>query len=201
MSDRTFPWRTLLFVSAAFNLLIIGAVIGAYGAGVRLQRETTATRFPAPREFMAALPPDARLNVRGELARTWTQTLPLRQQAVQARRDAFDAAATEPFDAVRVRAAFARVRAADQAALAPFHDNVVTALAQMTPAERQRAIAALRTARPLRRQALAPIDGARPVESAGQDAMTPRQQLREAIRERIRERRAERRERRQGLTP
>jgi len=195
MSESTFPWRTLLFVSAAFNLLIVGAAIGAYGAGVRLQREATNARFPAPREFMAALPPNARVNVRGELARTWAQTQPLRQQAVQARREAFDAAATEPFDAARVRAAFARVRAADQAALAPFHDNVVTALAQMTPAERQRAIAALRNARPLRRQALGPVDGAQPnAVQPRQDAMTPRQRMREAIRERIRERREQRRQ-------
>jgi uncharacterized membrane protein len=188
MSERTFPWRTLLFVSVAFNLLIIGAAAGAFGAGIRLERQTAASaRLPAPREFMAALPPETRMKVREELLRTWVQIRPLRQQAAQARRDAFDAVAAEPFDAARARAAFARVRAADDAALAAFHDNVITALAQMTPEERRRAVAALRNAVP-RRQALAPagqVVGAQPAEEqADPTELTPRQRFRAAIRER-----------------
>src|SRR5690349_16222044 len=101
MSERTFPWRTLLFVSVAINLLIAGTAIGAYSSGVRLDRTSpaAATRLPGPRAMMASLPQEARTKVRDQLARTWTETRTLRQQAAQARRDAFDAAATEPFDA------------------------------------------------------------------------------------------------------
>ncbi len=34
MSDSRFPWRTLLFVSVALNLLVVGAVAGAWSAGM-----------------------------------------------------------------------------------------------------------------------------------------------------------------------
>jgi uncharacterized membrane protein len=201
MSEGTFPWRTLLFVSAALNLLVIGAVAGAYTAGVRLERvDATSARFPTPHMLMAALPRDTRAKVRAELARTWTQTQPLRQQAAQARRDAFTTAAAEPFDPSRVRAAFAHVRETDDASLAAFHDNVIAALSQMTPVERQRAIAALRNSASLQRQAVGPAirrDASRGAPQPEQDVMTPRQQFRAEMRERIRERR----EQRLGLTP
>lgn len=188
-----FPWRTTLFISLALNLLVIGAVAGAYGAGVRLQRDTAQAvveRMPGPRAFMAALPPGARVKVRAELTRSWDQSRQLRQQAQQARRDAFDAAAAEPFDAARVRAAFARLRAADQATIAVFHDNVVAAFATMTPAERAQALQALRTAAPARRTGVAPET------QQGAEALTPEQRLerRERFRDAIRERRMERRQ-------
>lgn len=203
MSERTFPWRTLLFVSVAINLLIAGTAIGAYSSGVRLERAAspTATRLPGPRAMMASLPQETRAKVRDQVARTWAETRALRQNAAQARRDAFDAAATEPFDAPRVRAAFARVRTSDDAALAEFHNNMIDAFAQMTPDERRRAIAALRGAGPIRRAAIRdsivqPATG----DPAQPDALTPRQRFREAVRERIRERREQRREQ-QGMTP
>jgi len=203
MSERTFPWRTLLFVSVAINLLIAGTAIGAYTSGVRLERASspTATRLPGPRAMMASLPQDTRAKVRDQVARTWAETRSLRQNAAQARRDAFDAAATEPFDAARVRGAFARVRSSDDAALAEFHNNMIEAFAHMAPEERRRAINALRGAGPIRRAAMrdsavqpAADDPAQP------DALTPRQRFREAVRERIRERREHRREQR-GMTP
>jgi uncharacterized membrane protein len=187
----------------AVNLLIAGAAVGAYSSGVRLERAAspTATRLPGPRAMMAALPQETRAKVRDQVARTWDQTRTLRQQAVQARRDAFDAASTEPFDAARVRAAFARVRSSDDAALAEFHNNMIDAFAQMRPEERRRAVSALRTAGPARR-ALLREGVAQPAadDPAQPDNLTPRQRFREAVRERMRERR-ERREQRQGMTP
>jgi uncharacterized membrane protein len=168
--------------------LIIGAVAGAFGAGVRVERQTGNAPFPTPRALIAALPQDTRAMVRTELARSWAETRALRQQAGQARREAFDAASAEPFDVERVRAAFARVRAADDAALATFHDNMIATLARMTPEERRRAIAAMRGAAPSRRQALAPAaaDQSQPFDPSAR--ATPRQRFRAAIRERRRER-------------
>jgi len=200
MSERTFPWRTLLFVSVAINLLIAGAVVGGYASGVRIERvaPTAATRLPGPRAMMAVLPQETRAKVRDQVARTWAQTRTLRQQAAQARRDAFDAAAADPFDAARVRAAFARVRSSDDAALAEFHNNMIDAFAQMSPGERRRAINALRTAGPARRAVLreraVPPAASDPTQP---DNLTPRQRFRETVRERIRERR----ERGRGMTP
>lgn len=188
MSDKPFPWRTLLFISVAFNLLILGAVAGGYGAGVRLQRdapEAAIARMPGARAFMAALPDETRVKVRRALAESWVESRSVRQAAAQARREAFDAAAAEPYDAQRVRAAFARVRQADQAAIGVFQDDIVEAFADLTPQERQDAIAALRRAPPARRASVMPTDG-----PAGEEA--------EPVRERFQERQEDLRERRRA---
>lgn len=198
MSEQRFPWRTLLFVSLAFNLLVIGAAAGAFGAGVRLERQSPQAivdRMPGQRAFMAALPPATRAKVRTELVHSMTQSRELRAQASQARRDAFAAAATEPYDVERVRAAFARLRAADQAAIGVFHDNIATAFATLTPAERAEALQALRAAPPVRRQAVAP---GRRLDRA---QLPPSPERRAARREHWREVMRERREQRQQGQP
>ena len=200
-----FPWRTLLFLSVALNLLVIGAVAGAWGAGVRLQREVgdaVVARMPGPRAFLQALPPETREIMRRELADSWTESRELRRAALQARRDAFAAAASEPYDTARVRAAFVRLREADQRAIGVFHDNVVEAFARLTPEQRREAMEALARAAPARRQNLAPaIDAGESVAPAQDDAATTeRQKMRELLRERRRERR-ERLQRQEQQTP
>lgn len=195
-----FPWRTLLFASVALNLLVIGAVAGAWSAGVRLQREageTVVARMPGPRGFLRALPPELRQTMRRELAESWTQSRELRRAANDARREAFAAAAAEPYDAERVRAAFARLREADQRAIGVFHDNVANAFAELTPEQRREALNALRTAAPARRQTIAPQEETEEsvAPASPRDAApAPRQKMRE----RLQERRGARRERRQA---
>jgi uncharacterized membrane protein len=189
-----FPWRTLLFLSVALNLLVIGAVAGAWGAGVRVQREigdAVVARMPGPRAFLNALPPETREIMRGELAESWTESRELRRAALQARRDAFAAAATEPYDVERVRAAFARLREADQRAIAVFHDNVLDAFARLTPEQRREAMEALARAAPARRQNIAPADDTGDGAAPAQDdaSASERQKMRELLRERRRERR------------
>jgi uncharacterized membrane protein len=199
MSERKFPWRTLLFVSVALNLLAVGAVAGALGAGVRLEREApreAVTRMPGARAFMAALPPELRVKMRAALADGWVESRNARLEAREARRAAFEAAATEPYDAERVRAAFVRLRAADQTAIGVFHDQVIEAFATLTPEERRSALEALRRAPPAQRANVAPQDGAALESEAAPDALTP-QERREQFRERLRERRRERLERQQ----
>jgi uncharacterized membrane protein len=192
-----FPWRTLLFVSLALNLLIIGAVAGAYGAGVRLQRETAAAivdRAPGPRAFLAALPPETRVKMRRELARSWVESRELRRAAVEARREAFAAAAAEPYDAEQVRAAFGRLRQADQNAVAVFHNNVADAFATLSPEERREALEALRTAAPAARRTFVPPDDAA-AETSGEDAQEQTfEERRRAWRERRRQRLEQRRQ-------
>lgn len=198
MSQSGFPWRTLLFVSLAVNVLAVGAIIGAYGAGVRLQREdpeAAVARMPGARAFMAALPPETRVKMRAALVESWGDSRAARRVAREARRDAFAAAATEPYDVARVRAAFARLREADQAAIGVFQDAVVEAFATLTPEERRAALEALRRAAPATRAAVAPA------EEAGETTPPPAldgqamQERRDAFREKLRERREERRER------
>lgn len=210
MSERRFPWRTLLFVSVAFNLLIVGAVAGAIGAGVRVERQAAGAavdRMPGVRAFMAALPPEARAGVRRELVRSWRDSRDLRQAAAQARRDAFVAAAAEPYDLEQVRAAFARMRQADAAVTNVFHDNVVRAFAELTPQQRREALSALRGAALQSQQRsesgeLTPAeleDVAPDPDRPGLDGRTL-QERREAWRERREERLRERREQ-QAPTP
>jgi uncharacterized membrane protein len=146
--------------------------------------------MPGARAFMAALPQDIRVKMRSELADSWVQSRELRNAAGQARRDAFAAASAEPYDAERVRAAFARLRAADQAAIGVFHDNVVEAFAALSPEERAEALAALARAAPASRQRVTPAE-----EVEGGAALTPEE--RQNRRERWRERRRERLERQQ----
>jgi uncharacterized membrane protein len=194
----SFPWRTLLFVSVALNLLAAGAVVGALGAGVRLERQAPGAvvdRMPGPRAFLAALPPDTRAKMREELAESWVGSRQARQAAIQARREAFAAAATEPYDVARVRAAFARLRAADQAAIAVFHDNVANAFAELSPEERREALQALRRSAPAARRSAAPAEGADPAAApANGEAVRPPtlEERRQQRRERWRQRREQR---------
>jgi uncharacterized membrane protein len=210
MSESRFPWRTLLFISLAVNLLVIGAVAGAVVAGVRVQRENpeaVVARMPGVRAFMVAVPAEARPAVRRELVRSWQESRDARQAAIQARRDAFAATTEEPFDAERVRAAFARLREADQAAIGVFHDNMIDAFATLTPEQRQSTIEALRAAAPAARPSLMPAeDGAAgaPVIAPGlreQREPLSRDERRERLRERLRERRAQQREQQDQAAP
>ncbi len=194
----SFPWRTLFFVSLALNLLVLGGIGGALVAGARLQREepdaAVVERIPGVRAFIAAVPPEARPQLRQQLGESWRETRDLRRAALDARRESFAAVEAEPYDAERVRAAFAGMRAADQAVVGTFHENMTAFLSELTPEQRRDVLERLRRAPPATRQGLAPaIDG----EDAapGNRVLSPEE--RESVRDRIRERRQERRERRQ----
>ena len=195
MSEQSrFPWRTVLFISLALNLLLIGGATGAWVAGVRPEREANrgavVERMPGPRAFLRALPPETRAIMRRELGESWGESREARRAAIQARRDAFAAAAAEPYDEARVRAAFERLRAADQAAIAVFHDNVVEAFGTLTAAQRGEALEALRRAAPAARRDPAPLE-----EGAAPAARSPEE--REVMRERRQERRERWRQRRE----
>jgi hypothetical protein len=138
--------------------------------------------------------------MRDELAASWTQSREARRAALQARRDAFAAAASEPYDVERVRAAFARLRAADQGAEAVFHDNVVAAFGNLSPQERREALDALRRAAPARRQsALTP--GAEPAAAASGNGEAVQRMTPDERRARRRERWRQRQEQRQNANP
>lgn len=174
-----FPLRTTLFASLAVNLLLIGGGVGAYLAGVRLEKpmaQAPPAQPPGQRAFMAALPPEVRGDVREEMVRTWSDQRPARERARDTRQRTLDVLRTEPYDAAAMRQAFADARAADGSVLQAYQDSVADAFARMTPAQR-RAVA----------DALARPRG---------------EQLRDGpLRERIRERIQERRRQREGAPP
>jgi uncharacterized membrane protein len=205
MSEPTrFPWRTLLFLSLALNLLVIGAAAGAYGAGVRVQREASGRavveRMPGPRAFLRALPQPTRALMRRELADSWAESREARQAAIQARREAFAAVAAEPYNAANVQAAFARLRVADQAAIAVFHDNVADAFGRLSTEQRREALDALRRAAPASRTRVTGEDGERET-APGANGPQTLEERRQQRRERWRARREERLRRQEQAAP
>ena len=147
--------RAILFISLALNLLIVGGLVGARIAGVRFERAVQGAivdRMPGPRAFMQALPQETRAKVRAQMVQSFQESRRMREAARQARVDAFNAVAAEPYDVERVKQAFARLRAADQAAVGVFHDNIAVAFGAMSREERAAALEALRNAQPARSQ-------------------------------------------------
>ncbi len=210
MSDSRFPWRVLLVASVALNLLVMGALAGAWISGVRVARDANDTvavsRLTGPRTFLRALPPETRVIMREKLGDSWIETRAARQAAAQARREAFEAAAQEPYDGARVRSAFERSRAADQAIVGVFQNDVIEAFGNLTPQQRREVLTALRAAAPARREGpIAPADAPEEVagsaEQFGPEQRQEIQERRQERRERWRERRQERLRQQQNAEP
>lgn len=188
-----FPWRTALFISLAVNLILISAAIGAFATGARLSRpaevqepvaaEALPSRLASTRAFMQALPPETRRTLRRELARELIAMREERNAAREARLALYQAASAEPYDAARVRAAFAAVREADAVLLAGFHNALADGLARISETDRAAALEAMQRGRPIREEGVEPApDGAEPT----------REERRQRMRERWRERRKQR---------
>lgn len=141
-----FPWRVALFVSLAVNLVVVSAVIGAFAAGARLERPDHRggfSRSEGPRAFMDALPPEARRDLRRDLAGDVIANGEQRMAARTARLELYRVASAENYDAAQVRAAFARVREAESALQAPLHDALAQRLATLPTEQRRAAIEAM----------------------------------------------------------
>ncbi len=149
MEEARFPWRTALFVSLAINLLLVGLAVGAFAAGARLERTPAAQALQpfSPRGFYFALPGDVRAAMRDDLIAAWRQSDDERRAVREARIALAEAARDPAAGAEDVRAAFARMRAADTALQTQFHDAVAAALADLTPQQRAEAVDALTKAR------------------------------------------------------
>jgi uncharacterized membrane protein len=154
MNERRFPWRATMFVSLAVNLLLIGLIVGALAAGARLRREGPGALSRAEfAQIVQAMPAESRRVVRRAVVQGWFQSRGDRLEAGRLRREAFEAASSEPYDVERVRAAFARMREADAATVGVYHDRIAEALATLTPEQRRAALLAIRDASRARRSA------------------------------------------------
>jgi uncharacterized membrane protein len=140
-------WRTIALVSLALNLLIAGTALGGYAAGARFSppgADRGPSRAERPiRAIIAAVEPERRPAVRREIARTFAAAREARKEARDARMSLTQTIRAEPYDVAAVRAAFARMRAADQALAQRFQDLTADQLAAMTPEERRRIIGVL----------------------------------------------------------
>lgn len=198
----TFPWRTALFISVALNLIVVSAAVGAFLSGARLEQPAPEAaeepqlndRLAGQRAFMMALPPETRATLRRELGRDVIAMRAQRTAAREARIALFQAARTEPYDAARVRAAFAAVRQADMALLEGFHNSLSDALGRIEPAERAAALDALGRRQPATEDGAPPDDLAPLGPGVQRPQLSPeeRRERREQFRERMRERREQR---------
>ncbi|MGE0045013.1 MAG: periplasmic heavy metal sensor [Hyphomonadaceae bacterium] len=139
-----FPLRTAFFISLALNLLLIGAAVGGYAAGLRFERASHhGERTERPRGgYMRAISRSERVEMRRDLRESWAQTQPLRQAARTARENVIAAAAAEPFDEAAMRAALAQMREADSALQGAWQDVMVRSLARLPAEERREAVRA-----------------------------------------------------------
>lgn len=144
MSESKFPTRTLLLISLALNVLIVGAAVGVFVSGARLHRgEGPPGIGPGPRAFMGALPREKRQDIRKQLADAWRDNKAERDEAAQARMALLSVLSAEKFDEAAVRAALARVRDADGRLVSKNQDAVIAVIRDLPPQERLAAIGAI----------------------------------------------------------
>ena len=140
-------WRNVALVSLALNLVVAGVAIGGYAAGARIAPPGAAQgpgRADKPlRTLIASVAPERRAGLQREIARTFLSARDARKEARDARLSLAETIRAEPYDAAAVRAAFARMRAADAALAQRFQDMTADQLAAMSPDERRRAVTAL----------------------------------------------------------
>lgn len=158
--------RTALFVSLAVNLLLVGVVGGAALSNYRQDRATAqkaVARAPNMRALMDSLPPERAQAIRSEVVNTWREARDERRAARLARMEVYRLAGEEPYDVAAVKAAFARMRAADGEVARQFQDVVADSMVKLTVEERREVLRNLarqragRDRRPL-------IDDVSPVE-------------------------------------
>jgi len=161
--------RTALLVSLAANLLLVGVVGGAALSNYRRESasaQEAVARAPNMRALMDALPPERAQSIRSDVVNTWRDAREQRRAARLARIELYRLVGAEPYDVAAVKAAFARMRAADGEVAHRFQDVVADSMAKLTPGERRevlRTLARQRAGRDLRPL----IDDANPPDRRG----------------------------------
>lgn len=160
--------RTALFVSVAANILLVGVIGGAALSNARHERtavQNAVARAPNVRAVLEAVPPERRAEIRGEVIAAWREGRAARQDARRARVEVYEIANAETYDAAAVKAAFARVRAADAKVAEQLQGTVADAMAGLTAEERRTVLQRLAQRRAAiggRRQVIAPDEAPAP---------------------------------------
>ncbi len=139
MSNASKPRPPIgLIVSLAVNALLVGLILGAIGG--RGDAPTHSSRGPAEIRFARDLVQNARPRdrraIRRSLRDAWRDAAPLRSDVRSARARLQTEIAADPYDVAAVEAAFAELRAAEDALRASIH-QVVAAELQRVPADRR----------------------------------------------------------------
>lgn len=132
-------WRTAAIAAIALNLLLIGLFAGLTLGGGRIGEDRGHVRREGP-GAAAQLPPAARVELRRASIAAVRASQAERREARAAREALVETVRREPYDPAAVKAAFARMRAADAAALQPLHDAMADALASLPPEQRAPAL-------------------------------------------------------------
>jgi uncharacterized membrane protein len=134
---RTPRWiLTLLFVSLALNLLIVGAVAGAVWR-FRGPPPWAGAVIPNLIGYASTLPPERRRQLWRETAEERDHVRPFRRQVRAARAETLRALAAEPFDRERFVEAQARQADAEDQARAAVRQLYVKIAEILTPEERR----------------------------------------------------------------
>lgn len=154
--------KTALFVSLAANLLLAGVIGGAALSNARHQRasaEQAVARAPNLRAVMEAVPAERRREVRARVIEIWRKGRAARVEAREARAEVYRLANADAYDPAAVKAAFARVRAADGKVAEHLQDGVVDALSTLRVEERRAVLREIAKRRALGgRRLMAPAD-------------------------------------------
>ncbi len=143
MSEKSIPWPVLFLVSAALNILTLGAALGYWlgGGGGRGGAETVG--LAAPAAVMAALPAEVQPQVQRDLALAWSRAQEEREALRVANDQVIQQMQAEPYDAAAMQGALLRRREAGAAIIGRFQGAVAETLSRLTPEQRRAATAAL----------------------------------------------------------
>ena len=143
MSEKSVPWPTLFLVSAALNILTLGAALGFWlgGGAHRVRTETVA--LAEPEAVMAALPAEVQPQVRRDLAVAWAQAQEEREALRVANDQVLEQMQAETYDAAAMRAALLQRREARAVVADRFQGAVAESFARLTPEQRRTAAAGL----------------------------------------------------------
>lgn len=132
--------RLMLIASLALNLLVIGAVAGSLIVGKHRHRYGGGDRGEeyGLMSFTRHLSAERRAPLRKAIKENRETLKPLRESVDEARRQAADALAVEPFDRERVKAAFDKITEADGKLKSAGLSMLLTTAEGLTPDERQK---------------------------------------------------------------
>lgn len=143
MSARTLAivLGVALAVSVAVNLFAATAAYTTLRGQDRIERRMEGPgheqRPPSTRELVAALDPETRTRVRQALRDAGMAARPDFEQAREARRQAVALAATEPYDAARVKTLLDQSRAAEIRGRERLEADALVILGSLQPADRR----------------------------------------------------------------
>ncbi len=130
--------KLLLLFSLSLNLVIAGMLAGAVWSKKPVYRGSSRTKSEISFYSFARTLPKERATALRRAARGAKKDLrPYLLQIVAARRAAAEALAHDPFDAEKLKAAFAKVGAAQQHLKAAATETIVETVATLTPDERR----------------------------------------------------------------